>query len=497
MELMKALDEMSLSAADWRETPVAVQNFVKVLWAENQELKKRLSLVEEQIKKNSKNSSRPPSTDRLAKKKSEKSNEVKRKRGGQKGHKGHERHLYESSVCEEIYVHQPEVCKDCGTELKGLDEKPYRHQVVEIPPLIPRVIEHQLHELSCEHCGQKTRAKLPETVTKSSYGERLSSLVAWLSSDYRQSHSQLQQLLQRLWGIKISKASINRLRQEMSEALASIVEEAHEKVKSLKQVHSDETGFTQGNGDGKNPTAKKGWLWVLVSEAITVFKVALSRSQESAKQMLGEDYQGIVVSDRYGSYNWLDVNQRQVCWAHLKRDFTAMAERSGVSQEIGESLLRYQQRLFRWWHQVREGKMSREQFQLAVTFLRRGFKQELETAAALPLEKKEKSPLAHTIRSCQQILKLEPALWTFVEHLGLEPTNNAAEQALRPAVIWRRTSFGSQSEAGSQFVARLLTVVTSLKAQNRDVWDFLSSVCRAVRFDLPFPSLIPIELQPP
>ena len=132
MELMKALDEMSLSAADWRETPVAVQKLVKVLWAENQELKKRLNLVEEQIKKNSKNSSRPPSTDGLEKKKSEKSNEVKRKRGGQKGHKGHERHLYESSVCEEIYVHQPEVCKDCGTELKGLDEKPYRHQVVEI-----------------------------------------------------------------------------------------------------------------------------------------------------------------------------------------------------------------------------------------------------------------------------------------------------------------------------------------------------------------------------
>ena len=100
----------------------------------------------------------------------------------------------------------------------------------------------------------------------------------------------------------------------------------------------------------------------------------------------------------------MDVNQRQVCWAHLKRDFTAMAERSGVSQEIGENLLSYQQRLFRGWHQVREGTMSTEQFQLAVTFLRRGFKQELETAAALPIENKEKSPLAHTIRSCRQIL---------------------------------------------------------------------------------------------
>jgi transposase len=209
--------------------------------------------------------------------------------------------------------------------------------------------------------------------------------------------------------------------------------------------------------------------------------------------MIGEQYPGIVISDRYSSYNWLEVEHRQVCWAHLKRDFTAMAERSGVSQVIGEALLKRQQRLFRWWHRVRDGTMSRADFETAVVALRQGFKAELESAAQLPIGQNEKTPLAKTVRTAKQLLKIEPALWTFVQIPGIEPTNNAAEQALRPAVIWRRTSFGSQSLAGSQFVARLLSVVTSLKAQERDVWEFLTLVCQAARFALPMPSLIPLD----
>ena len=192
----------------------------------------------------------------------------------------------------------------------------------------------------------------------------------------------------------------------------------------------------------------------------------------------------------------MDVSQRQVCWAHLKRDFTAMSERCGVSQEIGLALLERQKRLFRWWSQVRDGTLSRAQFQIAVTALRQGFKTELESAAALPISRNEKSPLAKTVRTCQQILKLEPSLWTFVFTSDVEPTNNAVEQALRPAVIWRRTSFGSQSASGSQFVARLLSVVASLKAQGR-VMSAISSLLFVALLDLTFLfllfSLYPLE----
>ncbi len=378
-------------------------------------------------------------------------------------------------------------------ELEGADPQPYRHPVIEVPPIAAKITEHRLHQLDCPHCGETTRAKLPSEVSAVGYGERLSALVTWLSSDYRQSHGQLQQLLKQLLGIEISVASINRLRQEMSQALESVVTTAHEYVQLQSQIHSDETSFSQGNCDGHNPKQRQGWLWVVVTKLMSIFEVSLNRGQVTAKQMIGEQYAGIVISDRYSSYNWLEVEQRQVCWAHLKRDLTAIAERSGVSQAIGEALLKRQQRLFRWWHRVRDGTMNRADFELAVVALRQGFKAELESAVQLPIGQNEKTPLAKTVRTCEQLLKIEPALWTFVHIPGVEPTNNAAEQALRQAVIWRRTSFGSQSLAGSQFVARLLSVVTSLKAQQRDVWDFLTLVCQAARFDLPMPSLIPLD----
>ncbi|AFY94829.1 IS66 family transposase [Chamaesiphon minutus] len=493
MEQMPQLDQIELSTADWEGTPIAVQQLVLALLAENQELKARLSVIEEQIKQNSQNSSKPPSKDGFGTKPKVKKAKGQRNRGGQLGHPGHERNFHELTAESEIHEHIPSSCRVCGVELEGADPQPYRHQVIEVPPITAKITEHRLHQLACQHCGEKTRAKLPAGISAVGYGARLSALVAWLSSDYRQSHGQLQQLLKQLLGIEISIASINRLRQEMSLALESVVTQAHEYVQSQPQIHSDETSFSQGNCDGHNPKQRQGWLWVVVTKLMSIFEVSLNRGQVTAKQMIGERYTGIVISDRYSSYNWLSVEQRQVCWAHLKRDLTAMSERSGVSQTIGQALLKRQQRLFRWWHRVRDGTMTRADFELAVVALRQGFKAELESAVELPIGKNENTPLAKTVRTCEQLLKIEPALWTFVTVPGIEPTNNAAEQALRQAVIWRRTSFGSQSLAGSQFVARLLSVVTSLKAQQRDVWDFLTLVCQAARFDLPMPSLIPLD----
>jgi transposase len=497
MEQMPQLDKIELSTADWERTPIAVQQLVLALVAENQELKARLSVIEEQIKQNSQNSSKPPSKDGFGAKPKVKKAKGERARGGQLGHPGHERNFHELTDNSEIHEHIPSSCRVCGVELEGVDPQPYRHQVIEVPPITAKITEHRLHQLDCPHCGKKTRAKLPTGVSAVGYGERLSALVAWLSSDYRQSHGQLQQLLKQLFGIEISVASINRLRQEMSLALESVVTTAHEYVQLQAQIHSDETSFSQGNCDGHNPKQRQGWLWVVVTRLISIFEVSLNRGQTTAKQMIGEQYPGIVISDRYSSYNWLEVEQRQVCWAHLKRDLTAIAERSGVSQMIGLALLKRQQRLFRWWHRVRDGTMSRADFATAVVALRQGFKAELESAVTIPIAKNEKTPLAKTVRTCEQLLKIEPALWTFVTVPDVEPTNNAAEQALRQAVIWRRTSFGSQSLAGSQFVARLLSVVTSLKAQQRDVWDFLTLVCQAARFDLPMPSLIPLDCHLP
>jgi hypothetical protein len=298
-------------------------------------------------------------------------------------------------------------------------------------------------------------------------------------------------LLAALANIQISTGSINRLRQEMSAALAHPVRQALEHVQQAGVLHSDETSFQQGNGDGANGDGKRAWIWVLVTPLVSVFTVWLSRSQTVAKALIGETYGGIVVSDRYSSYGWIPMAQRQVCWAHLKRDFTRIAERSGVSQIIGEGLLAQEKKLFQLWYQVRDGTLNREAFRQAVHPIQAEVNQWLQEVASYDIKAREKTPLAKTVRTCRQLLAIESALWTFVDIVGVEPTNNAAERALRPAVIWRRISFGAQSQAGSEFVARMLTVLASLQAQQRDVLTFLTQSIHAARFGQEPPSLLP------
>jgi transposase len=482
---------IEITPEDWEATPVSIQQLVMYLIGENQGMEVRVSQIEEHLRQNSQNSSQPPSQDGFGKKARTEPRASQKKRGGQTGHKGNQPKYYELSSGDVIENHVPEVCRLCEVELTGEDPEPYRHQILEIPPLRPQITEHRLHQLNCPHCGIATRAKLPTGVGASQYGERLTATVALLSSDNYQSHSKVQTLLNRLFGIEISIASVNRLRHEVSEAVLLPVEAAQAFVQRSAFVHSDETSFSQGNSDGNNPEGKKGWLWTLVTASVIVFEVALSRSSATAKSLIGEAYSGIVISDRYSGYSWVDESHRQLCWAHIKRDLTAMSERPGVSQDIGFALLRRQKRLFRLWHYVRDGTLSRTDFHVQVALLRRGFKSQLEQAVALLDSPREKTPLAKTLRTCQALLKWESALWTFVEHPGIEPTNNAAEQALRPAVIWRRLSFGSQSEAGSQFVARMLTVISTLKVQGRDVLEFLTQACKAARFGDPMPSLLP------
>ena len=286
--------------------------------------------------------------------------------------------------------------------------------------------------------------------------------------------------------------SVGRLRQAISDAIALPVGEVHEYVQHQGQVSIDETSFQQGNADGANPTGTKGWLWVVVTPLVCYFQVLLSRSQAAAQTILGSAFAGYVNSDRYSAYTWLATKQRQVCWAHLKRDFTKIAQRSGVSREVGEVLLKQHEHLFELWHRVRDGTLERTQLSLDVEPIRQSVHQILTEVADYAIVENEKTALVKTVRTCRQLLKVEPALWLFVTVEGIEPTNNAAEQAIRPAVLWRKCSHGSQSAQGSLFVGRMMTVVTSLRRQQRHVLDYLSEARRAKRHGLPAPSLLPI-----
>jgi transposase len=497
MDKKLLLTQIQIDPSEWEQTPPGVKKTMERLWRELEELKialkqaqEKAGMAEEKIQRNSENSHSPPSQDppQVKRKKSKSS---KRKRGGQSGHQGQSRILYPESECDKIEDHYPEICACCGEQLQGIDEKPYRHQIVEIPEIALSITEHRLHQLSCSNCGGQTRAKLPEQVESTGYGVRVVSIVALLSGMYRHSHRMVKTAMEDLFGVRMSLGTISRIRTEMSEALAVPVTAAKEYVQQGEIVNVDETGFAQGNSDGQNPQKRKAWLWVVVTTMVTFFEVTLSRSTEAAREILGANFLGLLISDRYSAYNWIDLKQRQLCWAHLKREFTKISERTGVARQIGRDLLAQEKRLFRLWQKVRDGTLRYPEFQHRVPKIRTRVQNILSEAAAIAIGPKEKTPLAKTVRTCRQLLKVEPALWLFTTSAGVEPTNNAAERAIRPAVIWRRTSFGSQSEAGSIFMARMLTVVTSLRSQKRNVLSFLTAAVEAARHQTQPPSLLP------
>ena len=510
MKEPSARPSSEVSESDWEKTPPSVKALVESLLSridnlerqfetlkeENRELReenKRLRAenegLKEQLKRNSKNSSQPPSADKFKGFKAPPKSG--RKRGAQPGHEGKGQKRYPPESCERIENYYPKECHRCGSALTGADPEAHWVQKVELPKIEPVVVEHRFHQLECACCGALTRGWDEAIINSSAYGERLSALVGWLCSMGHQSHHQVQALLDEAFNIEISTGGINRVRCELSASLADIAQEAGEYVRDAAIVNMDETSFVQGNGDGHNPQKTKGWLWVVVTPLVSYFEIFLSRSKAVAQQILAADFGGIVGSDRCGAYVWLANDQRQVCWAHLKRDFTKIAERSGVSAQLGAALLRQQKLLFTAWYQVRDGTLTRTGFAQQVKPIRAEIKRLLEEGADYDVATGEKTPLAKTMGTCRKMLTVETAFWTFVEREGVEPTNNAAERALRPAVLWRKHSFGSNSEAGSRFVARMMTTVTTLKAQQRSPLDFLAQALQASRKGLPRPSLIP------
>lgn len=490
------LGGIKVPAKDWEATPESIKLVLMFLLEERNQMKLKIESLEEKLNKNSRNSSIPPSKDGFKAKAKHQTQRKPLKIQGNRQKRVQERKLYEAEDCQELQIRaeKPSNCKACGHELQGEDPQPLRHQIIDLPVLKPTVIEHRLHELECEHCGAKTRAVLPEELAEKCYGARLAGFVAFLSGGSRQSFRQGQMFLSQVFGIEMSRGTIQRMRQEVSEAVASSVDEAKRYVQQQDVINCDETGYRQQNKDGNNPDNKKAWIWVLVTPLVSVFTIALSRGQEIARKLIGESFTGYVGSDRYSSYNWVPEQQRQLCWSHLLRDFQAMAERTGVSKEIGESLLVRGYRLFHWWHRVRDGTMSPELFLQAVELLRVGMRQELVEAAAIEIGTRETTPLAKTVRTCRNLLALETALWTFVYQESVEPTNNSAERGLRFGVIWRDLTFGSQSDEGSRFVERMLTVNASLKSQGRSILDFLTESCLAARAGLQPPSLLPKSL---
>jgi transposase len=285
--------------------------------------------------------------------------------------------------------------------------------------------------------------------------------------------------MEEVFGVPMSVGTISPLEQATTEALAVPGEEARTYVHEPEVAHLDETSWRQGG--------KRAWLWVAVTSWVTVFVVRLSRGGDVARALLGKTFSGILVPDRYSAYNWYPVRWRQICWAHLLRDFEAMRDRGGRSEAIGDALLAQAHQRFTWWHRVRAGTLKRSTFRSYMTPLRREVERLLDAGSHCGVPK--------TAGTCRDILKRREALWTFVQVDGVEPTNHTAERALRPGVLWRKGSFGTQSEEGSRFVESMMTVVATLKQQQRHVLEYLTEACEAALRGESAPSLLPVSGQ--
>jgi transposase len=315
---------------------------------------------------------------------------------------------------------------------------------------------------------------LPEGVPATAFGPRLHAALSVLTGAYRLSKRQVVQLGSDLLGLTISVGMISKLERITAEVLEQPVAELAEAVKAAGAANIDETGWRE---DGR-----KAWLWVVATTWGIVFRIVRSRAGAVAGELLGEQPKPIVISDRFPGYEWIELESRQICWAHLRRDFQAMIDRDGDGEEVGRQLLWQSDKLFEYWHKVRDGTIRRSTFIQAVSWLRPMVRSALGRGVACACAK--------TAATCGELLRLWDGLWTFTRVEGVEPTNNAAERALRHAVIWRRISGGTDSERGSRFVERMLSATATCRQQDVNLLGYLTGCVEArLRNQVP-PSLV-------
>ena len=445
--------------------PPAVQAYIRYLEARVASLEARLADLEARLNQSSANSSKPPSSDGPHVKPAPPRRRSGKKRGGQPGHPRQERVLLPP---DEVFHYKPKRCACCQSKLCGVDADPIVQQVIDLPVKLRRVIHHCRHTLECANCQTLTTAALvPEA--KSGFGPQLQAAVAYFSGVGRLGKRTTQRLPSDLCDIPISLGSISKLEAKTSAALAPIHAEVLEQTQG-ENANVDETGWRQGT--------KKAWLWVAVTQLLTVFLIRLHRNRPAFDDLAGPR-PGVLTTDRFPVYTHLKSDKRQVCWAHLRRDFQAMIDRRNAGSAIGEELLTLADILFGHWQKVRDGTRTRR-------WLVQKHLPWLQREVRLHLEQGTVSGCAKTEGVCRELLALETSLWTFASVVGVEPTNNAAERALRHAVCWRKTSLGTDSEGGSRFVERMLTVVASCRQQGRSVLDFLVQAVTMQK-----PSLLP------
>lgn len=460
---------LSLSPETLAALPPAVLAFIQWQTAQIEHLTTRIAELEIKLGKDSTNSSQPPSTEHPHAKPTRTQSKSKRPHGGQPGHPKHQRALVPVADCTAVIPCVPTTCRRCNSPLTGTDPQPIRHQVWELPDIQPIITEYQRHRLVCR-CGCSTCGVLPDGVPRGQAGPRLIAFCGLLMACFRQSKRRAALFLSTILKQPASPAWLIDLQNRASEAVQRAYDELAAALPKEPTLYLDESP----SKEGKN----KSWVWTFVATTFTVFACRLSRAAEVPKQLLGS-FAGVIVCDRARMY-WA-FGRLQYCWAHLQRDFQSLIDsRCTVARRLGYDLMRPTKEMFALWQKVRDGTLSHSDFQVQM----RPIRQRVEELLL-------RGYFNWRVRGfCTDLWKHRVRLWTFVDVVGVEPTNNAAERALRHGVIWRKLSFGTQSARGSRFVERMLSVIETCRQQKRDVFAWMVETVQAHLADQKPPSLL-------
>lgn len=442
------------------------------------ELERRLSELEARLKTTAANSSTPPSANPLGAKPPVVKKKSKRKRGGQPGHPPHLKQLLPAERVTRTEQIVPKTCEACRAPLPReagpSDPAPKRFQTVELPPIVVEVVEYQAHARTCRCCGKVTQASIPAEVRAHSIGPNLTTTLSYLAGCHGISKRGIEEVTESVFGVPIGLGTIANLEREVAAALEPAHREALEAVQRAKVKFADETSWKLWG--------KLCWLWAAATANFAVFLIEAGRGTKALTALLGMGIEGIVHSDRWHVYLQVPAERRQLCWAHLKRDFQKIVDCGGPSRFVGRRGLRIVRELFAVWHRFQAQEIDRAQLRALIA----------------PLERRLGNTLVEgglgddprVAKFCHNLLELEFALWTFAKVEGVEPTNNFMERLLRLAVLWRRRSFGSNSPAGCRFVERILTVVQTCRLNNRSPLQYLAQALHAHRNGQAAPSLL-------
>jgi transposase len=441
----------------WNRIPPEAQVIFLEMAETIKRLERRVEELERRLGMTPQNSSLPPSSQHPHVKPAPAKPKSKRKPGGQPGHQKFERALVPPERVDETMTLKPQTCRRCGERLKGNDPDPLRHQVWELPEIQPVITEYQRHRLTCACCGATTCAELPPGVPEGQTGPRLAAFIALLMAYFRQSRRRVGLFCETVLNTPCSPGLAVKLQDQATQALAPCYDELAQALPEESAANLDETGSKQGRD--------RSWIWVAATSTFTLFAVRLTRSAEVVRELLGEAFGGTITTDRFGAYN--AYRRRQACWAHLLRDFQALIDAGGGGKRIGLRLMEVARTLFHHWHRYRDGTVVRKTMRRHVRQLKYPLWEILEDG--------QRSRHAPTAALCRDLFERFDQLWMFLDHADVEPTNNAAERALRHAVIWRKLTFGTKSAAGSRFVETMLTVIETCRQQNRDVFGFVTT----------------------